>query len=214
VRAPSLWDRNLNLVGGGITVLSGGRFESETLVAYEAGYRGQPLPDVSVSASVYYNVYDRLRSVEFSPGPAFPLVYGNLMEGETYGVEAWASYRVTENWVVSAGLNLLHEDLRFKPRSFQLLGIESAGNDPEEQFFLRSSWNISRDFEFDIDARYVGELPNPNVPAYVGLNARLAWHATERFDVVLSGANLAGSHPEFSGAEFEPSVLLTLQWRT
>jgi iron complex outermembrane receptor protein len=216
VRAPSLWDRNLHQVVGGFTLLAGGRFKSETLVAYEAGYRGKPLANLSLSANVFYNVYDRLRSVEFSPGPAFPLVYGNLMEGETYGLEAWAGYGVTENWVVSAGINLLEQHLRLKPQSFKLVGTESAGNDPGEQFFLRSSWRLDADFDLDVDARYIGALPNPHVPAYMGLNARLGWHATEHVDIVLSGANLAGSHREFGPAgslEFGPSVLLTLQWR-
>jgi iron complex outermembrane receptor protein len=138
------------------------------------------------------------------------------MEGETYGVEAWGTYRMMDGWFVSAGLNLMHQDLGFEPESFQLQGIETAGNDPDEQFFLRSAWTISPDFDLDVDARYVGELPNPKVPGYFGLNARLAWHATDRIDLVLSGANLAGSHREFGPAgsiEFSPSVLLTLQWR-
>jgi iron complex outermembrane receptor protein len=218
VRAPSLWDRDLHQIVDGFTLLAGGRFKSETVVAYEAGYRGQPLENLTLSVSAYYNVYDRLRSVEFSPGPAFPLVYANLVEGDVYGVEIWGTWQVMENWRVSAGANLMHQDLRFKKGSFQLTGFEILGNDPDEQYFLRSSWSFAPGFDFDIDARYVAELPNPHVPSYVGLNARLAYHVNERIDVVLRGENLAGAHREFgpfaTAPEFEPAAFLALEWRS
>ena len=66
--------------------------------------------------------------------------------------------------------------------------------------------------ELDIDARYIGALPNPAVPAYVGINARIGWHMTDHLELALSGYNLAGVHREFSAIVFEPNALLTLKW--
>ena len=89
VRTPSRFDRDLinpRLVAGGPD------FTSETLVAYELGYRGQPATNLSLSVSAYYNVYDNLRTAEASTAAVFPLVIRNGMRGETYGVETWAAW--------------------------------------------------------------------------------------------------------------------------
>ncbi len=217
VRAPTLWDRDLNELSAGQTIISGGNFQSETLVAYELGYRAQPLPDLSFSLSTFYNVYDDLRTLEFSPGPALPLTFANKMAGDTYGVEFWGSYRIADWWRLSAGFNILQENLHFKPGSSQILGIEAAGNDPAHQVSLKSSWDLPHDIELDVDARYVGALPNPKIPAYFGLDVRLGWRATDNLEFALSGSNLAGSHTEFGPVPgnviIRPSALLTLKWK-
>lgn len=218
VRAPTLWDRDLNELAGSLTVLSGGDFQAEKLIAYEAGYRAQPFASLSFSLSTFYNVYDDLRSVEFSPGPALPLVYGNMMQGHTYGAEFWGRWRAADWWLISAGFNVLQEDLRFKPGSSQLLGLQAAGNDPTRQISLRSSWDLPHDITFDVGVHYVGALPAPAVPAYFGLDARLGWQFTDDLELALSGTNLAGPHTEFGpipgGVVFHPSGLLTLKWRS
>ena len=70
---------------------------------YELGYRAQPSARSSVSVSADYNVYDDLRSFEFTGG-RFPLVFSNAMEGKTYGLEAWGAYQLADWWRMSAGL--------------------------------------------------------------------------------------------------------------
>lgn len=213
VRAPTLWDRDLNELFNGQTIISGGDFQSEELIAYEAGYRAQPLANLSLSLSTYYNDYQDLRSLEFSAGNSLPFVFANMMEGHTYGLEFWSSYQAADWWKLSAGVNLLQEKLKFKPGSTQLLGLQAAGDDPTHQFTLRSSFDLPHDLELDIDARYIGALPNPAVPAYVGINARIGWHMTDHLELALSGYNLGGAHREFaSPIVFEPNALLTLKW--
>jgi iron complex outermembrane receptor protein len=216
IRAPTLWDRDLTELAGGQTILGKGDFQAEKLVAYEAGYRAQPLSNLSFSLSAFYNVYDDLRSVEFSSDPNALVVYGNMMEGETYGAEFWGSWSPTDWWRLSAGFSLLRENLRFKPGSSTIGGIEMAGNDPSHQIFLRSAFDLPHDLELDIDARYVSVLPKPDVPAYLGLDARLGWHFAEEWELILSGTNLAGPHREFNalnqGIVLQPEGLLTLKW--
>lgn len=214
VRAPTLWDRDLNELINGKTILGGGDFQSEDLLAYQAGYRAQVLPKLSFSLSTYYNVYTDLRSYEFSSDHNLPFVYGNEMEGDTYGAELWGSYRLTDWWFLNAGLDLLQENLRYKPGSAMLTGTQIAGDDPPEQISLRSAWDLPHNVEFDIEARYVGPLPNPHIPSYVGLNARVGWRFTDHFELALSGSNLAGPHTEFQGGSiFRPAALLTLKWK-
>jgi iron complex outermembrane receptor protein len=67
----------------------------------------------------------------------------------------------------------------------------------------------------DADFRDVGKLPNPVVPEYVELNARLAWHVTDRLDLSLSGFNLLhGHHIEYvPGDEIRRNFFLETRWR-
>jgi hypothetical protein len=165
---------------------------------YSAGYRAAPIPSLSFSLSGYYNVYPDLRSVEFSPGPAFPLVYGNKMEGISYGAELWGSYAIADWWRLSAGSNLAHEDLRFKPGSSKLLGVAAAGDDPHYQASLRSSMDLPHRLKLDLDLRDVGRLPNPAVPSYAELNARLGREVFDNVEISIAGFNLLHNrHEEF-----------------
>ena len=61
-------------------------FKSETVMAYETGFRASVTPTFTLSMSAFYNRYDDLRTVEVSDTPNFlPLIWGNRMEGHTYG---------------------------------------------------------------------------------------------------------------------------------
>jgi iron complex outermembrane recepter protein len=76
--------------------------------------------------------------------------------------------------------------------------------------------DLSRRFTLDATLRRVGALPDPALPAYTEMNARLGWHALSSLEVSLSGANLLHSrHREFPapyGEEIPRSVMLQLQW--
>jgi iron complex outermembrane receptor protein len=200
IRAPSRLDRDFFETQGATVVLKGGDFQAETLVAYELGYRGEPSDRLSVSVSAFYNVYDDLRTFEYAPGPSLPATIQNMLEGETYGVEVWGGYRVTNWWRLTAGANWLHEDLRFKPGSFKLGGVAIAGNDPTYQALLRSIMNLGPAVSLDLDLRQIGALKSPASPAYAELGGRLAWTVTPAVELALVGANLLHDHhPEFGG---------------
>jgi iron complex outermembrane receptor protein len=53
---------------------------SEVAKVFELGYRGQPLPRLSYSATLFYNDYDHLRTQELRR--AAHGRFGNLMEGQ------------------------------------------------------------------------------------------------------------------------------------
>ena len=97
VRAPTPVDRDLVERIGSTNILDGSfNFQSEELIAYEAGTRVQPFANTSISVSGYYNDYNDLRTLETTPGgPVFPGIgglpirFGNEMQGHVYGVEAW-----------------------------------------------------------------------------------------------------------------------------
>lgn len=195
IRSPTPFDRDVVEYLGKTLFLTGdGNFQPEKLTAYEIGYRGQPVSRVSISVSTFYNSYDDLRTIEFDPRTLLPLHWGNLMDGHTYGAEAWANYQASDWWVLTLSFTQLYESLHFKAGSSGLLGVAQAGDDPSHQAQLRSSMNLSPDLTFDAALRYVGTLPNPEVHAYEELNARLGWRISKHWEAALSGRNLLHEH--------------------
>jgi iron complex outermembrane recepter protein len=194
VRAPSRLDRDLFEEVGSVVYLRGGDFQDEKLTAYELGYRSQPSAKSSLSISTFYNVYSDLRSAQFSPGPALPVMFANGMSGNTYGLEAWGNYQISEWWRMSAGGNWLHENLHFDPGSDDIGGIALAGDDPSYQIALRSTMTFARDGSLYLDLRHIGALPNPASPSYTELNAHVSWAASRAITWALTGSNLLHPH--------------------
>jgi iron complex outermembrane receptor protein len=164
-------------------------FQSEKLVAYEAGWRDRPTKRVSVSLSAFYNQYDGLRTDQF-PVAVFPLMLANGGRGETYGLEGWGKFAVTDNWRLSAGFNTLHKHFSLKPGYNDLTALAVQGLDPLYQAQVRSEWNVNRNFEFDLSVRNVGKVDRAPVPAYTEANAHVEWRLTDKMSVAVDGLNL------------------------
>ena len=197
VRSPAPFDTDVNEVVGGHTLLFGNaNFLPETLIAYEVGTRLQPTSRWSFSLSLFDNVYDDLRNVQVAPNGFFPLTWGNGIDGYTWGFDAWADYRVTNWWRLTASFDLLRERLRFTPAASDsaFIGIDQDGNDPRHTASIRSSMDLGHRVSFDADLRYVDALPAPSVPAYVEMDSRLAWRLTRRVEISVAGFNLLHAH--------------------
>jgi iron complex outermembrane receptor protein len=218
VRSPTPFDRDVVEKLGPTAppqLIGDANFEHEKLTAYEAGARLNPSPAATFSLSAFYNDYDQLRTIELSPGRTLPLLWGNLLEGATYGIEAWGEVRVRSWWRVSGGFSTLHEDLKFKTGATGIGGLRQNGEDPKIQAMLKSSLDLGENFTLDGDLRYVGALPDGLAPAYTELNGRLGWNLTDRLQISLSGRNLLHArHVEYpGGAAIQRTVSADLQWR-
>lgn len=185
-RTPNRIERGLTLPG----FLVGGTFQSESLTAYEAGYRANPLPRASFSISAFYNVYDDLRTVSLDPVTAFPLTFTNHGAGETWGIEAWGSYDLTDRWRISAGLSTLEKDFAIPAAGLDISGLASIGDDPGYQVLLRSRSQISDRLDLDVRLRAVDELQTTGTDGYVEADARLGWRLTDTLEMSLTGQNL------------------------
>ena len=200
VRTPSRIDREFFLsLAPGVPFITGSKFESEKLWAYELGWRWQPLNTFSFSLSTFYNSFDDIRTVE--PGPAsqpFPVSFGNGVEGHMYGVELSTTFQVKDGWRLRGGYTLLTKDLSVKPTSSDLNRGTAESNDPEQQFLIQSTTSLSHAFEFGTIVRFVDALPSPHVAGYVELDMRLAWSPTKIIELSVVGQNLFDSkHAEF-----------------
>lgn len=202
VRMPSRIDRDVSQgTPPYFVLLAGGKdFQSETVVAYELGYRGQLNPQLSTSVSAFYNRYDDIRSTSLSPATIFPLFFSNQLEGATHGLEMSFTYQAAPWWRWQGGYNFLHEDLRVQPGGYDFNNALNETADPRHQLSLRSGMDFPHGWELDIGWRWVDELTinNAGVPrrvaAYAELDARLAWHPTPALELALVGRNLLHDH--------------------
>lgn len=187
-RTPNRIERDLTLPG----FLVGGTFESETVTAYEAGYRANPLPNASFSISAFYNVYEDLRTASSTPVTFFPFMLTNFGAGDAYGLEAWGAYDITPRWRVSAGLATLNKDFAADPAGLDISGLASVGDDPAYQVQLRSQSTLTDSLELDVRLRAVDDLASTD--AFVEADVRLGWRVTPSLELALVGQNLINDH--------------------
>ena len=216
IRAPTPFDTDVQeFVGGQLFLTGNPDFNPEEVTAFELGMRSTPDATVSVSASIFYNEYDELRTVEITPVTLLPLRWGNLMEGSAYGAEAWVNIQLRPWWRVSPGFRSVHKRLEFKEGSSELLGVAQAGNDPSSSYLLKSSMDLGR-FTFDAMLRNIEDLPDPALDEYTELSARFAWHVNDRLELAVKGFNLLNeTHREFAdpqGFELRRSVMAEVRY--
>jgi iron complex outermembrane receptor protein len=195
LRTPSRIDRELFAPGQPPYAIAGGPgFHSEEERAYELGYRLQA-GTLALSLATFYSRYHGLRSIErVNPPAAFPTVIANGQEGEAYGAELVADYRVTERWRLRGGYTELRTHFWAQPTSNDASRGNSESHSPDRQLSLRSSADLPARMTLDGQFRYVGKITNQQVPAYGELDIRLGWQPVARLELSVVGQNLLHDH--------------------
>ncbi len=211
--------------------LNGNReFESEKLLAYEAGYRIQPGAIATLDAAIFYNKYADLRVVNPLPLIAgavsgtfdLPLTFQNRMNARTYGGEFGISLQPAPSLRFKGAYSFLRMNLTPDfglPSSVE----EPEGQSPRHQIYLRSSWSLPKNLELTLAGRFVDRLPafTPAVRSYYAADAGLTWRVAENFEFALNGQNLLADHHQEHGTapllrslvvEIERGVFINLKW--
>jgi len=218
VRTPTRIDQNLvspNPAFAPSILLANPDFESETLVAYELGYRIKATSDLSFDLAGYYNDYSNLRSIEPLPGGKFTIE--NKLEGQSYGGSIASQWRIEDWWRLDGSVSLLQVDIHKAPGGHDINNGTAEANDPECTFIIHSAMDLAWNLQLDCFLRYVDNLPNPHTPSYLTGDVRLAWLPRKNFEVAIVGRNLFDhAHPEFDQVMFtrevERSVFATFKW--
>ncbi len=207
VRAPSRIDRDLFLMDPAnpraLLIAGGAATVAETARVAELGYRAQPTPALSYSATLFYTDFERLRTLEpATSGAAPPYVVQSLGKGALRGVEFWASWQAARGWRLHAGGVVQDVDVGRERASRDTIGLSGlAGNDPNVTWLLRSAHDLSERLRADFSLRYVARLPQLVVPSYHELDARLAWQVRPDLELSVVGRNLLHArHAEFGAA--------------
>ncbi|MFO7553814.1 MAG: TonB-dependent receptor, partial [Desulfobacterales bacterium] len=202
-----------------IVTLGNNNLVSEELTAYELGYRVRPMNNLMLDTAVFYYDYDKLIGLKSGdpfpvdgPDPHFviPLTYDNDLDGEAYGLEVSADWRVVPQWRLMASYGYLYTKITGTDDFTRQFFIKS---NPRNQFSVRSLFDITKQIDFDLWFRYVGSLREINVNAYTTIDTRLAWRPVENLELSVVGQNLfEKGHAEFSTLEVERSIYGKVVW--
>ena len=220
LRTPSRLDTEVFIPGRAPFLLTGNpEFQPERALSYELGYRTHPHDRVSLSASTFYTDYTNLRSLEqVNPPNPFPIVVGNGLKGNSYGIELTADYQISNWWRVRGGFTEMRLHIRPQATSTDRTNGSGESHDPNRHFILRSSLEPISNFQIDSTFRYVSEIVNQRLPGYAELDLRLAWHPKRSLEFSITGQNLLHDrHAEFgspaSRQEIQRSVYGKVVWR-
>lgn len=195
-------------------------YGSEELWAYELGGRARPTQRLYVDVAAFFNDYDKLRSGDDLPpefnlsGPTpylvVPLLLGNSYAGESYGIETLTSYQVSASWRLQLWYVFQKSHIwgpGIKPT--EVAAWEQVA--PENNVYLKSSWNLPWRTSLDLGLRWVDDVSFSGLaetptalptPSYLALDAAANWGVVPGVDLFLAGRNLTDdAHPEFH-AEF------------
>jgi iron complex outermembrane receptor protein len=221
VRRPTRLDDDVVVTTppGIVLVRGSDEFASEKLTSLEVGYRTGAIGPFSVDATMFAHDYDDLRSQESPAAAPIPVVLGNSLHGHSAGVELGINVQPLTAWRTHVGYTYLNTDITRDEGSRDVGQGVSEANDPHHVLSLRTSVDLGRAIEIDAFVRRVGALPNPAVPAFTEVNARIGWRPTTRVDIALIGQDLVHArHPEFgvdspARLEFERAVRVVMTLR-
>ena len=228
VRTPSIIDADIQVnapvIPGSpptVTRFTGdSSFQSEELLAYELGYRTQPIDVLSADLAAFYNRYEGLRSIA-GPGAPFlendpqpqhlviPFTLANDLNGHTWGAEGAANWQATSWCLVKATYAYLR---------MHLSDDASEGQDPQHTATIWARADLGSDWKLDAMTRYVSRLKSFDIDGYIECDVRIAWKdPAHNVEISIVGQNLVHeSHPEFgaeaSRSEIERGAYLSVQW--
>jgi iron complex outermembrane receptor protein len=188
-----------------VNTLGTRHIQPENVLAYEIGYRAAPTDDFTWDIAGYINDYHKLLGpspvgppVVVPPGYVFlPSVYANNMRALTYGAELTGTYQITDDWRLFASYSVFEVNAQGDGLTLD----QVTGNSPNNQAYMRSSWDLSEHIQYDLIGRYVDSLATQGVPSYIEMDMRIGWQATKTMEFSFVGQNLIDSHhPEFGNS--------------
>jgi iron complex outermembrane recepter protein len=214
LRTPSSLDASIRLNFAGsiepdgtpvlFGVLGNPNIKDETSLSYEIGYRAALSERVSVDLTAYYDHLGNQETTEpaapvFEASPApphllIPLMYENLMVGESYGLEAFAKWKPSIRLTLSPGYAFEQIHMHVDPGSQDTTSVAAKeGSAPVNSAQFRSHLSLPHGLAWDMSAYFVGRIADPVVPSYTRLDTGLTWQASEKLSFSIFGQNLLKS---------------------
>jgi len=187
-------------------------FGAEHVLSYELGHRFEIGRVFSIETSLFYSRYTDLRGLRpmvsppiFTQGPPYIVLdfdATNSLSGYTSGGEFSLHWRPQPTFDLKASVASLRTHLQEdSPGAIpdpSVFGLE--GNSPHEEYKLNGTWHPAAGWTAVLLARETGALPESQVPAYTGLDARLAWTLSPNVELEVVGRDLLKrEHTEIAG---------------
>jgi iron complex outermembrane recepter protein len=166
----------------------------QELIAYELGYRHQPVDELTVDGTIFYHDYQELRGRRNGPLVPIPpfgfgqsLVLDSSGEGSSYGAELAVTSKVSDTYDVVFGYTFLQIELNAPLEN-------SENNSPQNNFYTIHSWRPIDQWGVDCVGRYVDSVTEGflarNVPSYLQMDLRLSWRPNKVVEAEVIGRNL------------------------
>ena len=186
-----------------INIQGNPHFRSETLTAWELGYRFKATSDWSLDTTLFYHDYDHIRyshPTELNAnGDHFQQNFeiDNALLGTGYGLELASYWAISPTVQMQLSYTAQTLDFRFKPGQ---QGID----EPNENPFLRASpkhilslntlWSLQPTLDWDFWLRAVSDEPADRAEGYVTLDTKIGWQPRPGIRLALIGKNLLQPH--------------------
>ena len=225
VRTPSDSEENFHLLGyvGQVspTLQAFARFDPnpafapEQLNGYEFGYRQLIAKNVYVDLTSFVNRYHNLFSedliggFQFENNPApqhllLPAQFRNDLYGRTEGFEIAPEWRPWKVWRLRASYSYLDMRIQAIPGALDVGTAQTVeGGSPRSQVMMQSDLDISKNLQFDVRYRYIGDLACPakdssavcqRLAGYSSADVHFAWQVKPQWEVSVVGQNLLQPH--------------------
>ncbi|MHC4886788.1 MAG: TonB-dependent receptor plug domain-containing protein [Planctomycetota bacterium] len=199
--------------------------QSETVHAYEAGWRIQPNDRFWLDIAAYHNEYERLITYEnlqarrqvMTPTPHLALnrSMDNMLEGYGYGLEIAANWKATKWLTFGGSYTKQHANMKTIEG-----GIYSPERDiydrgsPEELLSFRTSFNLPHHVELDIWLRHTEPMQRLNQPRVTDVDIRVGWKPKKNLELSLVGQNLGDKRQRhMSAIEIDRNIFGKLTWQ-
>ncbi len=200
-------------------------FESETVKAFELGYRIKPHETVSLDFAAFYNIYRKLSFFDPTspdntvlvgsmmvptglPSPPFPASVGpfpqyvqaqsmfqNEGKGYAAGLEFLGTWQVHERVRLTATYAYLNVDVDTQDGVAQT----ADGSVPSHTVGARAAIKLPWSFEFDTHVWWTDALPANDIGSYWKVDTRLAYTGLDWARLEFVGLNLTeGWHQEMA----------------
>jgi iron complex outermembrane recepter protein len=177
----------------------------EVVTDYQVGYRADPKPWLSLSISLYRDNYQHFRSVtpgmavlQMTPIPALIVnnLLTNLADGNGKGAETTVTWQHYRSWKLEGSHT--YGATRAFPMATAPAGTMAVdlSNPPRNQWVLRSSWNVGRHVETDVNTFWWGRtasegfLGRMESQPYTRLDVRIGYKVGENWTLSVTGQNL------------------------
>jgi iron complex outermembrane recepter protein len=190
---------------GTISIRGTPEFFSESLVAYEAGYRWQARRNISFDIAAYVNEYDDLYGLTSGTNHLDrDFRFTNSQEGTGHGVECVANWQASSWMSLNFSYSWQELDLKLKDDS---LGGGPAGSSPSRTFpqnqaAVRTSLDLSENWQSNLWLRYVGDFKGLNndasrsdlpISSQLYFDVNLVYKPVKNIEIMLAGQNLLNS---------------------
>jgi iron complex outermembrane recepter protein len=238
VRTPSELERDFHVLAGvippgplpvpvSVELTPSPGFESEGLLAYEAGYRRQ-WSGVELDVTGFYNIYTGLSTLSFAaPQIGFaplhlilPIVTTNSSRARSYGFEGVLNWQATNRLRLSATYSFLALDLTGPPSEVAIDSEGAETQSPRNLATLSARWSLTPSVALDSTAYYTDAIPGFGLDSHIRFDERVSWQVSDTTALEIVGQDLFdnsrvefGNETALGATAIRRSVYARLVWR-